>query len=194
MAKDYTQKPLTAMRRSDRTVTDETWIRRFLHQAPIGILATVAEGQPFINTRSFVYDETANCLYMHGAMEGRTLANISQNDRVCFSVVEMGRLIAADVAEKFSVEYAGVVIFGRASLVEEESEKNRALQLLLDKYAPHLKVGEDYRPPDEREVRRTAILCIHIEQWSGKKKEVAVDCPGAYWYPDEGILESTKKK
>jgi len=30
----------------------------------------------------------------------------------------------------------------------------------------------------------TAVFRIQIEQWSGKKKEVAADFPGAYLYED----------
>jgi hypothetical protein len=32
-------------------------------------------------------------------------------------------------------------------------------------------------------LKRTAVFKIRIEDWSGKKKEVAPDFPGAYTYP-----------
>jgi hypothetical protein len=34
----------------------------------------------------------------------------------------------------------------------------------------------------EEELKRTAVFRIHIEDWSGKKKEVAADFPGAFYY------------
>ena len=37
---------------------------------------------------------------------------------------------------------------------DEVKEKNRALDLLLAKYAPHLQAGADYRPPMADEVKR----------------------------------------
>ena len=46
----------TRLRRSDRAA-DETWIRAFLHESAVGVLATVREGQPFVNSNIFVYDE-----------------------------------------------------------------------------------------------------------------------------------------
>jgi len=45
---------LTHIRRRDRAVEDEAWIRDMLKRLPFGSLATVANGQPFINTNIFV--------------------------------------------------------------------------------------------------------------------------------------------
>ncbi|NJK79079.1 MAG: pyridoxamine 5'-phosphate oxidase family protein, partial [Chloroflexaceae bacterium] len=47
-----------------------------------------------------------------------------------------GRLLPADVALEFSVEYSGVMVFGSATIVQDEAEASHALQLLLDKYFP----------------------------------------------------------
>jgi nitroimidazol reductase NimA-like FMN-containing flavoprotein (pyridoxamine 5'-phosphate oxidase superfamily) len=61
------------VRRADREITDEGWIRDFLHRAPMAALAMVsAEGQPFINSNLFAYDEANSCIYMHTAQVGRT--------------------------------------------------------------------------------------------------------------------------
>jgi nitroimidazol reductase NimA-like FMN-containing flavoprotein (pyridoxamine 5'-phosphate oxidase superfamily) len=180
----HTTQPFNQARRHDRAVEDEAWIRAFLHRAPIGVLATIYEEQPFINTNLFVFDEAANVIYMHTARTGRTRTNVEEDERVCFSVSEMGRLLPADTALEFSVEHAGVVVFGRAVIVADEAEARRALQLLLDKYAPHLRPGKDYRPITTEELERTTVYRISIEQWSGKKKEVEADFPGAYFYND----------
>ncbi len=182
MPKDYAALPPTEMRRRDRAVEDEAWIRAFLHRAPVGALATVHEGRPFLHTNLFVYDEAAHCLYMHTARVGRTRANVEREADVCFGVREMGRLLPADEALEFSVEYAGVTVFGKASIIEATDEARRALQLLLDKYAPHLHPGRDYRPITDDELRRTSVFRIDIEAWTGKKKEAEADFPGAFLY------------
>jgi nitroimidazol reductase NimA-like FMN-containing flavoprotein (pyridoxamine 5'-phosphate oxidase superfamily) len=182
MPRDYTSQPLNAVRRTDRAVDDEAWVRAFLHRAAYGALASVHDGQPFINSNLFVYDEARGCIYTHTARVGRTRANIEQEARVCFSVMEMGRLLPADEALEFSVEYASVVVFGRAIIVEDPAEAKAALQLLLDKYAPHLRPGHDYRPPVDEELARTTVYRLDIDAWSGKRKAVADDFPGAYWY------------
>lgn len=170
------------VRRRDRAVDDDAWIRAMLHRAPYGVLATAHEGQPFVNPNTFAYDEAANAIYLHTATEGRTRSNVEANPRVCFSVSEMGRLLPAATAVGFSVEYASVVVFGRATILTDEAEARHGLQLLLDKYFPHLRPGEHYRPVAAEELARTAVYRIEIEGWSGKKKEVAADFPGAFYY------------
>jgi uncharacterized protein len=182
MPRDFTAEPYNAVRRSDRAVEDEAWIKTMLHSAAVGTLATSDDGQPFINSNLFVYDEAEHTIYMHTARYGRTRSNIDGDERVCFSVTEMGRMLPADQALNFSVEYAGVVIFGRGQVVEDMSLAGQALQKLLDKYAPHLKAGMDYRPPVEEEIKRTAVYRITIDSWSGKRKQVEADFPGAYFY------------
>ena len=175
-------RPAGEVRRRDRAVTDEGWIKAFLHSGAWAALATVAEGQPFIHTNVYVYDQGSDAIYLHTAREGRTRSNLERDGRVCFSVAEMGRLLPDKIAYEFSVEYAGVTVFGRGSVVDDDEEKRRALQLLLDKYAPHLKPERDYRPPNQQELDRTSVFRIDIESWSGKKNEAAADFPGACWY------------
>lgn len=193
MGKDYLNQPVTAVRRSDRAVEDEAWIKTFLHRAATGTLATVHDGQPFVNTNLFYYDEARHCVYLHTARLGRTRSNVDEHERVSFTIMEMGRLLPADEALEFSVEYAGVVVFGTAYTVEDEAEAIEALQNLMDKYAPHLTAGEDYRPPVPEELKRTAVFRVDISEWSGKKKEIDA-FPGAYWYSEQPILRSVRER
>jgi nitroimidazol reductase NimA-like FMN-containing flavoprotein (pyridoxamine 5'-phosphate oxidase superfamily) len=183
MARDYLEQPLNQMRRSDRA-KDDGWIRDFLKRGDFGVMATCYQDQPFTNTRQYVYDRSANAIYMHGAKTGRTPAVIQVNDRVCFSVSRMGRLIPADEAVEVSVEFAGVMVFGRVMMVEDPVEAAHALQLLMDKYFPQLKPRIDYRPIEPKDLKITAVLRIDIDSWSGKEKKAADDAPGAFLWQD----------
>jgi nitroimidazol reductase NimA-like FMN-containing flavoprotein (pyridoxamine 5'-phosphate oxidase superfamily) len=180
---EYITLPRHQIRRSDREVTDEDWMSAFLHRAPAGYLATVDGDQPYINVNLFAYDAERHAIYLHTARKGRTRANLENSSPVCFTVSEMGRLLPAEVALEFSVEYQSVTVFGRAAVVTDEAEAIRALQLLLDKYFPHLAPGRDYRPPVPEELKRTTVFALAIEDWSGKRKQVAEDFPGAVFYP-----------
>jgi nitroimidazol reductase NimA-like FMN-containing flavoprotein (pyridoxamine 5'-phosphate oxidase superfamily) len=170
------------IRRKDRAVVDEAWIAALLHHAPLGVLATVYDGQPFINSNLFVYDEAQHAIYTHTARTGQTRTNIEAGERVCFSVSEMGRLLPASLALEMSVEYAGVTIFGRARVVAGDGEATYGLNLLLDKYFHHLRPGVDYRPIQPEELARTAVYRITIDAWSGKQKKAAADFPGAFFF------------
>ncbi|MFQ5652184.1 MAG: pyridoxamine 5'-phosphate oxidase family protein [bacterium] len=182
MSKHDSSAPLTQVRRRDRAVEDEGWIRDFLHNAPFAALATAVNGQPFINSNIFVYDQKKHAIYLHTARKGRTRTNLEHNQRVCLSVSEMGRLLPADVALEFSVEYSGVTVFGTAAIVADPAEARQALQQLLDKYFPQLQPGKHYRPVIAKELERTSVYRIDIEQWSGKQKKADDDFPGAFFY------------
>jgi nitroimidazol reductase NimA-like FMN-containing flavoprotein (pyridoxamine 5'-phosphate oxidase superfamily) len=171
------------LRRRDRG-KDEAWVRAFLRQAPWGYLATVGEGgQPYLNSNLFVYDEERHCIYLHTHRTGRTRDNVDGADRVAFSAAAMGRLLPAPEALEFSVEYCGVNVFGTGRVVDDADEARHALQALLDKYAPHLRPGRDYRPTTDDELKQTAVYRVEIETWSGKQKEVEADFPGAFDLP-----------
>ena len=182
MPKDYARLPRQELRRKDRGIEDEAWIRALLHRAPVAAIATLYEGQPFLNTNLFVYDEKAEAVYFHTARFGRTRVNVEAEEQACLSVYEMGRLLPAPTALEFSVEYASVVVFGRCTLIKDRQQAREALHVLLDKYAPHLERGRDYEGATEQELIRTAVYKLAIEDWSGKRKQVAADFPGAFFY------------
>jgi len=168
-------------RRKDRS-KDEDWIRALLHRGGVGVLATVGDGKPFPIPLNYVYDERRGALYLHTALKGGSMGNLPGPAAVC--VYEMGRMLPADEALEFGVEYKSVVVFGPGSVVEDPAEAQAALVLIMEKYAPHLTAGEDYRPVAPEEVRRTAVLRVNIEGWSGKEKVEAPDFPGAYTFED----------
>jgi nitroimidazol reductase NimA-like FMN-containing flavoprotein (pyridoxamine 5'-phosphate oxidase superfamily) len=172
----------TLVRRKDRQVTDDEWIKEMLRSAPAGTLATVTDGQPFVNMNLFVYCEPEHAIYTHTARTGRTRTNVEGEERVCFSLSTMGRLLPADTALEMSVEYAGVVVFGKAAIVEDEAEARRALGALLEKYFPHLQAGRDFRTIQPEELARTTVYRVRIEAWSGKRKVAPPDFRGAFLF------------
>lgn len=174
------------VRRRDRG-KDDGWIAEFLGRAPFGFLATVEDGQPFLNSNLFVYDPDKHAIFLHTARTGRTPGLLADPRRVAFSAAVVGRLLPADEALEFSVEYASVVAFGTGRTLQEPDAKRRALQLLLDRYAPRLRPGRDYRAITDDELRRTAVYRVDTDTWSGKEKAAPEDHPGALALPLPGI-------
>lgn len=162
---------------------DDAWITAFLQRGAFGTLATSVDDQPFLVTRNYAYDANKHAIYLHGAHKGRTIENIQRNPKVCFSVSEMGRLIPQETACEFGVEYAGVVVFGEAHLVQDAEEARHALQMLLEKYFPQYQSGRDYAQMSERDIKRTAVLRIEVHAWSGKETREEKDFPAAFSYP-----------
>lgn len=175
---------VTEPRRRDRG-KDEAWIRAMLHRAPHGVLAVrTPAGAPHLNSNLFAFDGEADAVYLHTARTGALPDAAAEPVPASFTVFEMGRLLPADEALEFSVEYAGVVVRGRLETVRDPAEEERALQAILDKYAPHLRPDRDYRPIVPEELKRTAVYRLDVEEWSGKAKKAAEDFPGAYRYEE----------
>ena len=174
--------PINQPLRKDRA-KDDAWIKAYLQRVPFGMIATEFEGQPFLKPTSFVYVEAENAIYIHGALVGRMRTNIECNPRVCFSIAEMGRLLPADTAMEVGVEYASVVVFGLVEVITDSGVAKHGLQLLLDRYFPHLKPGVDYREIIPQELDITAVYRIKIDSWSGKEEYTRPDFPGAFNYP-----------
>jgi nitroimidazol reductase NimA-like FMN-containing flavoprotein (pyridoxamine 5'-phosphate oxidase superfamily) len=181
MPEEDLNQPLNKIRRKERG-KDDAWIKSFLARSEFGTIATVQGDQPFLVTRNFVYVEALHAIYMHGATKGRTFETAGEAPKVCFSASKAGRLTPADRAMNLGTEYESMVAFGRLHIVEDSDEAKRSLQLLSEKYFPHLEYGVDYEAVDDTDLKVTAVLRIDIESWSGKEKRVAEDFPGAFYY------------
>jgi nitroimidazol reductase NimA-like FMN-containing flavoprotein (pyridoxamine 5'-phosphate oxidase superfamily) len=180
--KKYANKPRDEIRRKEYAVTDIAWIRALLTRGAFGSLGTAHNSQPFITPILYLYVEEEHAIYYHGARVGRMRANAELNPNVCFNVCEIGRILPAKNADDFNVEYNSVTVFGKAHLVKDGGEVVRILERLLDKYAPHLKPGEDYEHIKPEEINRTSVHKIDIEDWTGKQQKEDDDNPGAFYY------------
>ena len=163
--------PRVQVRRRDRQIESHEEIQALMKAGRVGFIATSVDGQPFIHSNLYWYDAASHRIYFHTARQGRTRDNILANPEVCFSIGEMGRLLPAETALEFSVEYSGVMAFGKARVVEDETEAEHGLQGLLDKYFPELEAGVDYRSITADEIKRTSVFAVEIESWSGKQKK-----------------------
>ncbi|MEJ2539519.1 MAG: pyridoxamine 5'-phosphate oxidase family protein [Gemmatimonadota bacterium] len=167
-------------RRRDRG-RDEAWIRAYLERAPWGVLALASTSDPpHLNSNLFLYRPGPDRIYLHSARAGALPSGLSRPEGVpaSFTAAGLGRLLPADTALEFSVEYHGVVARGRARTVQDPREAEESLYGLLRKYAPHLAPERDYRPIVPEEMKRTAVYRLDVESWSGKEKAVGRH-PGA---------------
>jgi hypothetical protein len=174
----------TQIRRTKKAITDPEWIQEFLHKAPVGVIATVFQDQPFMSTKLFVYDSERHRVYFHAATEGRMLENLRLNPKVCFTAYKMGRLKPAARARSFGVEYESVIVFGKMQIVTDPQEMIEILQKFMDKYASQFHPGSDYPTIEETELDDVAVFQLVIDGWSAKRDHVEENYPGAYRYED----------
>ena len=176
---------MVPVRRRDRA-EDGVWIEAFLARVPTGILALAGNAgeAPYVNSNIFVYDASDRSLIFHTARLGalRDRVDAGEPAHATFHAFTMGRLLPDTRALEFSVEYESVTATGTIDVVSAPDEAERALQQIMDKYAPHLVPDRDYEPATAADLKRTSVYRLRIGSWSGKRKQAPADAAGAYLY------------
>jgi nitroimidazol reductase NimA-like FMN-containing flavoprotein (pyridoxamine 5'-phosphate oxidase superfamily) len=167
-------------RRRDRGISDEAWIEEFLIKGETASLAFLGNNKPLQNLNIFAYSPPEKAIYFHTASRGMTAEQLSESIPVSVGLFSVGRWLPAKKALEFSVEYASVIAIGAGATVYGD-EATKGLQLILDKYFPHLKAGVDYENISEEELKRTAVFKVVIESWSGKMKKAEENFPGSFY-------------
>lgn len=150
------------MRRSDREITDYAQIETILLKAQICRLAMCTDGWPYIVPLNFGYHQGR--LYFHAASAGRKLDILKVNERVCFEVDIEHVLMESSQACGWSMQFASVIGFGRACLIDDVADKRTALDIIMRHYS-----DRSYTYPDDV-LAETSIIRIDIESMTGKRK------------------------
>jgi hypothetical protein len=85
---------------------------------------------------------------------------------VCVTVTLIDGLVLARSAFHHSMNYRSVVVFGRATVVDERAEKMAALLALSEHMIPGR--WADVRAPSERELQLTTVLSLPLSEASAK--------------------------
>ena len=122
------------------------------------------QGQPFVIPTG--YARVDDKLYIHGSQASRMLRTLSGGLDACVTVTIVDGLVLARSAFHHSINYRSVVIFGRATIVEDREEKIAALVALSE----HIVRGRwaDVREPNEEELIKTTVLELPLVEASAK--------------------------
>lgn len=183
MARTFEDQSPTAYQRLPEYKKEDDWIRAFLHRGQIAHIASRWDLQPFINPSTFFYDEAGHRIIFHSNIAGRIRANIERHPEVCVEVSEFGKLLPSNIALEFSLQFRSAIVFGKASLIEDETEKRTVLHKLIAKYFGAMQIDRDYRSATDKELKRTSVYQIQIESWSGKENWKDVADQSDEWTP-----------
>jgi nitroimidazol reductase NimA-like FMN-containing flavoprotein (pyridoxamine 5'-phosphate oxidase superfamily) len=162
---DYTPTPRTTLhRRPARGTYDRVTVHAILDEALVGQLGFVVESQPFVLPVTFARD--GERIFLHAASAGRMARTLAEGAPACLSVSLLDGLVLARSAFHHSMNYRSVVVLGAVREVTDPSEKLRALSQLVDKISPGRSVR--VRPPNDNELRATAVLELPLEEVSAK--------------------------
>ena len=118
------------MRRKKQLLPEDACVA-ILQNGISGVLAVLGDdGYPYAVPLSYVYH--SGKLYFHCAKAGHKLDAIQQNPKASFCVVAQDEI----VPEKFTTYFQRVIAFGKVRILENTEEKQAAISLLAEKYAP----------------------------------------------------------
>ena len=153
------------MRQSKKEIKDKNLLIDLLNTCHIGRLGTVGkDGYPMVKPLNFAYCDST--IYFHTAQEGEKIDDIRRDNRVCFEVDLPIAMVRTDGSPcKAEYLYRSVIIRGRARIIEDESERRRALKSLMEKYQPEGGYGDF----SEEKLKITGVVRIDIEEMTGKE-------------------------
>jgi len=154
----------TLKRLPQRANYDRELINQILDEGFICHVGFALDGQPFVIPTG--YARVGDSLIIHGSQASRMLRALGQGIDVCLTVTLVDGLVLARSAFNHSMNYRSVVVFGRATVIDDPVEKLAALRALSDHMIPGR--WEDVREPNERELQQTTVLSLPLTEASAK--------------------------
>lgn len=100
--------------------------RQFLEEALVAHIGVVTDGEPYVTPMSFVVDGDR---ILFRTKPGRRFEGMTDNPKVC---------IEASRFDEESGDWISVIIIGEAEERNDNETRDRALQLLINKYSKSL--------------------------------------------------------
>ena len=102
-------------------------------------------------------------MYFHSAKAGHKIDAIVKEPKVSFTFIDKDDV----VSREFTTYFRSVQVFGKAHIVTDEEERQRAFRAFCERYC-----ADDMDRYDEimaKEAKAALIVCVDIEHISGKE-------------------------
>ncbi len=154
------------MRRSDREITERCEIIEIIRKCDVCRLAFAEGNKPYVVPMNFGFEliDDTLVLYFHGAAEGKKHDIMAANPLACFEMDCAHRLVEAEEAWHYTMEYESVIGSGEIRYITEKPEKARALARLMKQYAP----GKDVAFPDHV-MDSVTVFKLVVRKLTGKR-------------------------
>ena len=149
------------MRRKKQKLAEEE-CRAIIERANSGVMGVIGDdGYPYtVTVNPFLM---GNKLYFHSAKAGHKIDAIAKEPKVSFTFIDKDDV----VSREFTTYFRSVQVFGKAHIVTDEEERQRAFRAFCERYC-----SDDMDRYDEimaKEAKAALIVCVDIEHISGKE-------------------------
>jgi nitroimidazol reductase NimA-like FMN-containing flavoprotein (pyridoxamine 5'-phosphate oxidase superfamily) len=149
---------------------DRASVYAILDAAMLCHIAYVIDGQPYCTPTAFWRE--GDHLYWHGSSASRMLRTQKPGVPVCLTVTHLDSLVLARCGFNHSVDYRSAMCFGKAHIIDDATEKTRALDAMIDRFYPDR--NATLRPSTAQELKATMLIGMAIEEASGKVRNKGV--------------------
>ena len=163
----------TVWRKKQRAHYDRATVHAVLDAAVVCHIAYAIDGQPYCTPIFFWRD--GERLYWHGSPASRRAPRDGLS--VCLTVTHLDSLVLGRSGSGHSADYRSAMCFGTARLLDDEGEKARALNAMIDRFYPGR--AATLRPMTADDVQRTAVFAMDIEEASVKIRDQGLGDEGA---------------
>ncbi len=141
-------------------MTDPDAIASVIRKSTVCRLGMSDGDQPYVIPMSFGYQNGA--FYFHCAQEGRKIAILRKNPRVCIEFDVDCRLKTGDSACKWGFFFQSAIAFGVAAFIEDATQKRAALDIIMRQYS-----SEVFTYP-ETAMDKIVVIKVAVTELTGK--------------------------
>ncbi len=180
---DFTPTERTQVHRlPKRGVYNREEVYRILDEGLVCHVGFVVDGKPVVIPTG--YGRKDDMLYIHGSTASRMFRALRDGADVCVTVTLLDGLVLARSAFHHSMNYRSVLIFGKATVLDDPAAKREALRVFVEHVAPGR--WQEIRQPTNKELQVTTVLAIPLEEVSAKVRtgppiDVEADYALAVW-------------
>lgn len=142
-----------------------------LASARVCHLGVVVDGTVRVLPTAFGVDfdgpDVGGTLYLHGSVAARSLVQAPTGD-ICVTITVVDGLVLARSAFHHSMNYRSAVVLGRPRVVDDNDERARALDAIVDQVVEAR--SSHLRPNTRKELAATVVLALPLHEASVKSR------------------------
>ena len=122
-----------------------------------------AEGTPYVLPMNFGYSD--GCIYLHSALEGRSISILKKNPKVCITFSTDHELVfqSPEVACSYRMRSKSVICWGNVRFEEDFDKKAKALDIIMKQYS-----DKEFRY-SEPAVKNVKIWIVKVDEMTCKE-------------------------
>lgn len=148
----------------ERAAYDKKTVYSILDEGLVCHVGIAVADQPFVIPMT--YARSGDKLLMHGSGGSRLMKALKRGAEVCVVVTHLDALVLARSAFHHSMNYRSVVVFGKASVIEDDEAKVAGFREFFEHVLPGR--WSEVRELNAKELAQTALIELPLNEVSAK--------------------------